>query len=837
MAVFLLLAALIAWIGNGFHTALTATVSAVLVLAALWHQRKSRGILAHLALMLPVGLITSTGVFFCVLRFQALNIYNDAFFYLVEAQWLQSHPFPQRSIPSPYHPALVMVSQHQVEHLRAGASFLHGWLQSVFGFEWSFSAYPLAMALPLAVGSIALAGAIYGMVGKSRYLCLALGMLAGTSLNGFSFGSLFGFLAQTYGLAFGFAGVALCGVLTSRGGGWVRASTKAAIALPVSLCFVGVLFCYPESAPFVAVGGLVSLGALAVADRSKLRQSLTLLVFVVLEMAALGNLEFVRAYRALPAQFGRVLGNPVVWNPLYAVMHSGGFLAGAWEGRIWLLRWPALTIAGAVAVAAIAALGFAHSTGRLRTRVVWPLLGVLAVSIAAFVYFCYFAISPWDGKVGHSWNEFRVSSWATLYMLALIGGGLAASWARYRLLRPVILVIAIGWNLAGIVQNFRLASIRTAQVRADTNSSSQLAYYLAVREALKAEVGPEDGIYLENLGGDAHYKARQVLMYFLSDYKLLSDYSDDAAVNTWFPPDKVALPVREARWILSRTWDKPLDGIRINNLVLSRTGTDFVSSGEVTGGYGREPGGWYETHHELVFRYGVTGRRPVLARVKFSYRAVAEPGQARSLTIEFHNGAAVRTEHVPMKGGWTDYVSPPIQITEREFALRLSSNDPPRRVSDSDFLARNVDIEETAPETSLEQAGVTGGYPEESDANSQWRWTANELVFRYRVTGKRPVVVRVRFGCQAAVARGQVRTLKIEFLDGDSQRTENLVMNRGWSEYVSPPVSITGPEFVLRLSSSQPPLRVSAEDPRMMAFRVGNLKMTIVQPKEDGGER
>jgi hypothetical protein len=173
-------------------------------------------------------------------------------------------------------------------------------------------------------------------------------------------------------------------------------------------------------------------------------------------------------------------------------------------------------------------------------------------------------------------------------------------------------------------------------------------------------------------------------------------------------------------------------------------------------------------------------------------------------------------------------MSPPMQITERDFALRLSSSEPARRVSDSDFLARNVVIEETAPETSLKQAGVTGGYPEESDAGSDWRWTANELVFRYRVAGTRPVMVRVSFGCQAAVAPGQVRPLKIEFRDGDNQRTENLPMNSGWNAYVSPAVSITGPEFVLRLSSSQPPLRVSARDPRLMAFRVRSVEMTMV---------
>jgi hypothetical protein len=185
-----------------------------------------------------------------------------------------------------------------------------------------------------------------------------------------------------------------------------------------------------------------------------------------------------------------------------------------------------------------------------------------------------------------------------------------------------------------------------------------------------------------------------------------------------------------------------------------------------------------------------------------------------------------------MKSGWTDYTSPPIQITEREFVLRLSSNDPPRRFSDSDprmmaFLARNVVVEETAPET-LEQVGIEGGYPEESDSDNRWRWTPKELLFRYRVVGKRPVAVRVSFACQAAVAPGQVRPLEIEFRDGASLRTVHLLMNSGWSEYVSPTVSITGPEFVLRLSSSQPPLPASDRDPRMMAFRVQNLRMTIL---------
>jgi len=842
MAVYVLLATVVGWFGSGFHTAMTASLSAGIALAALWQQRHARGLLLHVALMVPVGLVASTGILFCVLRFDSFNLYNDAFCYIVPAQWLQSHSFSQPCIASGYHPALTMVSYFQILHLRMGSTFLLGWLQSAFGLEWSYSAYPLAVALPSAVGSLALAGAIYGIAGKSRAMCLTLGMLAGTSLNGFSFGALHGFMGQTYGLAFGFAGVALSGVFVAWGGKWVRSATVAAVALPVSLCFAALIFSYPESAPFVAVGGAVYIAAVAAVDRSQLRRCLTLLGFTAVETAAIANVEFARVIQSVRTQFGAVVGAPVVWNPLYGLMHPSGFLSGPWEGQIWLLHWATPTKLAAGVVLSAMALGFVSNAKRRRTAAALPFLCMLVVSLVAFLYFRYFVVSPWDGKVGHSWNQFRVSSWATLYMLAVIGGGVAAAWVKYRSLRPAILVIALGWNLAGIAQNYRWADARTTAMRADTHSADPFSYYLQVRESLRA-VSPADGIYLENFGRQ-YSKQRQLLTYFLSDYKLLSDWSDDDYVRHWLPPHEVTLPVQGARWVLSRSPGSPIGERRFGDLVLSTTGTEFLRSG-TEGGYSEESdstGWWHWTAHELLFSYNIAGKRPVTARVRFTYLPEVGSAQVRPLTIEFRNGTEVRTDSLAMRTGWGEYTSPPLQITEPGFILRLSSSDPPQRLSETDprmaaFLAKNVVVEEVKSDTSLEQEEIKGGYASESDTNDWWRWTPHELLFRYRSLGKRPEVVRIEFTYLAETRLGQVRPLDIELRNGAKLWADHLLMKSGWSKYISPPISITEPECVLRLSSSQAPQRISDTDHRMAAFLVKNLHITTVSAEKTGGQR
>jgi hypothetical protein len=332
-----------------------------------------------------------------------------------------------------------------------------------------------------------------------------------------------------------------------------------------------------------------------------------------------------------------------------------------------------------------------------------------------------------------------------------------------------------------------------------------------------------------------------MLAYFLYDYKLLSDWSDDNYISNQLPRNELVLPAGAARWILARTPESPEGERRIGDLVLSGTKTEFYR-GKVEGGYPEESdasGWWRWTANELAFHYGVSGLRPQRVRVKFTYLAADAPGHLRPLTMEFRSGASVQTLQVSKQSGWGQYVSDPIRIAEPEFVLRFSSTEPTERVSATDsrmvaFLIKNLTIEECEPETTLQQVDVKGGYAEESDAGHHWRWTADELRFRFRVVGKSAATARIQFTYLATARPDQARPVALELRDGARFWRDNILMKRGWGTYTSPPVSFAGPEIELRLSTSQPPERAAGADPRMVAFMIQNLKMTVV-PDEGAG--
>ena len=114
---------------------------------------------------------------------------------------------------------------------------------------------------------------------------------------------------------------------------------------------------------------------------------------------------------------------------------------------------------------------------------------------------------------------------------------------------------------------------------------------------------------------------------------------------------------------------------------------------------------------------------------------------------------------------------------------------------------------------------VSGGYARESDGTEWWYWSSGKLTFTFRTVGQ-PPPARLRFG-YVPTALGCTMKVHVQ----SSHPTDfAFPMEGGRHTFVSPPVDLSGSELAVTLTSDGAPIRLSATDPRMAAFRVLNLE-------------
>jgi hypothetical protein len=146
------------WFGHGYRQPVCVLAMAAPVLASLWGRRDLTPLIKNILLIVCFSVVATAGVLYSVWQYAALNPYNDAFTYLVHGQWLQTHGFAHRAMQSGNYPAVSLVWAYQVTGWRMGASFILGYLQALMGAGWSYQVYPAAVAIPVALCALAVAG-------------------------------------------------------------------------------------------------------------------------------------------------------------------------------------------------------------------------------------------------------------------------------------------------------------------------------------------------------------------------------------------------------------------------------------------------------------------------------------------------------------------------------------------------------------------------------------------------------------------------------------------------------------------------------------------------------
>ena len=739
LALLLIPITVIGWLGHGFRCwfCLLLTVGA----AALAHwKRGRRGTLwqsdkRYCWRLAGFAVLASFPMLGELLQFNTFNPFNDAWTYLYQAQWLQQHGFQQPAMASDYHPAALAVLSFQRSGLRISPSLLLGWLQAMFGLDWSYKIYPTTVSLALICGTLAVGGIVRAVFPKKRREAWWVALMAAVTLNGFAFGAVSGFLPQTIGLAFSTALLALRGLELS-----VRLPpdpgadhlspvwfvSKLRVALPVSVCLAGVAYCYPELLPFVVPALAISYVLPWPQNRVELRRRCVSVGWVALLTSIVVCFEASRVVEALRMQLQVVAGHPVAWSIGSFVAQALGLRSGISEGGTWFYEggWGTFP-KGIVPVACFGLLLFWVEHGRHPSVALprrgtprfhgWlalvPTLVMSGVCALAFLYYRYFVpnpwpqgLGPWAPGVGQSFSQLKLSLWASPALLALAGAAsiqlMDRRWVYAGI--PLIQWLLAAWCAVGLGWNGQLLLGRTNAIRVVSGDAGDpFGSYHAFCEPLD-KLPPSDVIYLDATAGDfASIKQRELVAYFLGDRGMAGDWTvDDNLPVAYLPPAERKVSMQAADWIVryhsanaDPTAEVPPSVCRLTIARVSPEGWKLKS---ITGGYDREhelDGSWfYWTPRELqmVWRQAtpVSNEPPAPAapaqrvRISFDLRSYTTE---QTLTVQIAGGVGGDQRFtIPIKMEKHHFESTPFVVAGNEVQVSVVGSSEPTRASATD---------------------------------------------------------------------------------------------------------------------------------------------------------
>ena len=699
LAAFVLIATLNGWL-SPFKQWICVVTAIPLIGVSFYFEPNKRTLLPYFLKLFLFFLIVSSTVFFPILRFDAYNPFNDTFTYLVHGQWLQEHPFSEPAISSGFYPALTQVSLYQGAGHRMGASFFLGWVQAAFKIEWSYYVYPSVVVLPLVAGALAVGGAVRLAVRRSRVIAVLTALATATMLNGFSFGAVYGFFPQTFGLAFTVASFTLIGALTAQLLR-IREISKIFLSLlPASLCFSAFAFTYSD---FMAIclaalsGYLFVIALFKYVEKKKI---LLLALFTTVQTVLLINYEFVRIIRnfmltVLNVASGHAtIGWPVLWDPIEFVAHALGFRP-PFDG-VWIFGFKTISLL-AVCLCLIIVVYYILTHIKNDSLIVFlPHVLIILLLIFAFIYFRFLSGPPRSSETGNTFLQFKVAKWASPFCIAMLGISLAYLYNRRKILSKITAFFLGAIILNSVIFNYSAAKHTTSHFLSETGyKRSSFSSLLHLRE-LSTDIPLDQFIYL-NLG-TVHHKLRQMVTYVLFDRIVFSNFSDDGYIHGHLPANHRTLPLSLSD--LTIEYVQPNGSVskkhlRAGNLVIKKTPKWVIKLLSVTGGHNRESDGsnwWYWTPHSLQFKYKMLG---AIRSVKLKFTYLPTIG-ARNAEIRIDSA---KKAIIPfnMIGGWHEYTSSPIEVSGPEITVTFFSDERSAPLSNTDprlakFLIKNLEI-------------------------------------------------------------------------------------------------------------------------------------------------
>ena len=539
LAILVLLATAYGWFFP-FKTIVTLPFLIIVTLIGIWQERDRIDLLKCWSLTCASAFVFSLPILASALLFDGFNPFNDAFTYLVHAQWLQEHPFSEKAISSGFFPALSQVTLYQTRGHRMGASFFFGFVQSAFHLQWSYYAFLGVVGLVFTTGCLAVGAIIRQAVPVTFTVAICLSSLPAITMNGFTFGAQGGFFPQTFGLAFA-AGI---GCLLPAAVAFIieaKPSLRDMLGrmMPFTIVCAAFMLTYNDMVVVLGPAIILYILYLTVNYPEARHRLIAGALLVAIATLFLLNIEGVRILRnfietVLTAGSGVIyFGWPVQWTPMQFVAYAFGlkslnyFFIFLLSGIVYIL-------------VRICREGSSQYT-------IPFLICINIVFVAAFLKLRYFSSGP-GGELGITFLQFKIAKWAAPFDLALLG--IAGAWFVTRTSRfAVILHITFAMLFAIGLRNqiIRVAPSITQYFLFETQRSyAPFGLFTDLRDRLTSV--PKSEVLCLAIPTD-HNKLKQMVAYVLYDRKIAGRY-DDGYIEGHIPQNERNMPAADAAWLL-----------------------------------------------------------------------------------------------------------------------------------------------------------------------------------------------------------------------------------------------------------------------------------------------
>lgn len=535
LAALVLLATLYGWIA-AFSFKITLSLTLVIVILATVFEKNKAALLKDSLWLCLFAVVCAMPVWVQIFKYAGYNPFTDIFTYIVQAQWLQEHPFTDKVITSGNYPALTQVALYQWSGSRMGGSFFLGFVQSLFNLQWSYYAYTSAVSTALVTGCLAIGGIIRLVVPSRRLVILALALLPSISMNGFIYGAEWGFYPQTLGLSFALGVCALFPFLLKS---VMRAKPcflkLIAYSLPAAICAAALLFAYNEPFPIFIAAIFLYLVIIGLQNKHALASPVSFVVVFSLETLLLVNYEairiFINIYQTLGISHGMAqIGWPVLWAPIQFIAFSIGMKSPFRSNFLSLDYFYSTFCAAAILIAMVVVLTSLVKKNPKRRENVIFLVCIEFVLMLFFIKFRYFSPNISAAEVGHTFLQFKIAKYQAPFMLALVGIFWATCYRYFKAQRRLLIIGYVSLFIIGGIFHYRnSAENYTAHFLVETERRyAPFSVLLELRQELQAV--PKDEVVYVDLGYEKHHKLRQMVAYILYDRKIAGDYRDDGYI-------------------------------------------------------------------------------------------------------------------------------------------------------------------------------------------------------------------------------------------------------------------------------------------------------------------
>ncbi|NGM86008.1 hypothetical protein G5B35_01675 [Parapusillimonas sp. SGNA-6] len=621
-----------------------------LLICALVIEPSIIAALRHAAMVSAFGVACGASVLTPLFIFGGFNSHNDAFTYLVHANWLQDNAFNNVISASDITPLNSQVALYQNGQFRMGGSFWFALAQSLLNLRWSYEVYSAVIASAMAACCLSMGFPLARFLRPvPLWLRLMLLCLPAFTLGGLVFGANYGFLPQTLGLTFG-AGLlfALGPLLQWAATNPVSSRDLLKAVSPPAVLFAAAGFAYSELLPFVLAAALGSSCFLAFRSPQRLNIFKYTALLICLSSLIL-NTELTRTYAALRTQSSAVVGSPVDWTLLGYVSHSLGLHGGAWDGS---LQWSLPSSFGSVSFFAGTIITGLTIIGVLRCRrLIWratrsgslmPAALITILFVVGLIYFRYFVASPFPIGTGQSWSQFKLSEWANPFvavfvLLAIVG------MRRHTLQHFKLIVLSL--FLCGVAFTVFTGSARIAPLAGEYPTVHDLNnFYHNLRKIVERTCPQTSRVYIALDGQD--YKLRQTILYYLPEQLIVSDWSNDDYINNNLPENDRIQKINRGDCVieLDNEETSSAQGVRIGPFRVGIIdGTGHVRIEAPDEGYDRETDGenwWYWIEKGIHFKLSPLFVSSALNHTRLDFQYATRTEQTLTIQIYINNGSS-----------------------------------------------------------------------------------------------------------------------------------------------------------------------------------------------------